>query len=144
MKAVFLMLFIAALTFSCSKWGKDKDCTVYTYYSEDYRDTDNEYLGVHSSNLDELYFHFFQDEDKSDGYKFVGEVNGDYVYHEGTYSKTGNTVLFTPDDNSHPSFDGEWSADGKTLTINYPGIDETRIPVTFIAKEPWDHCKKGK
>lgn len=145
MKKTFLIALVAlfGLTVSCEKWKKEKEgCDVYTYYSDDYRDTDHSYLGVHSSELDELYFHFYQDKDQSDSYKFVGEIDGDYVYHEGTYSKSGNTVNFVPNDNSHPNFDGEFLEDGKTLIINYPGVDDARVPVTFMAKEVWDYCSK--
>ncbi len=123
------------MSFSCEKWAKHTDDSVTTYYSKDFKTTNNVYLGVASSELDELYFHFYEDEDKSDAYKFVGEVDGDYVYHEGTYSKTGNLVEFIPDDSSQPSFDGEFSENGKILTINYPGVNETRVQVSFIFKK---------
>lgn len=144
MKKAFLFTMVAlfTLSFSCEKWGK-KD-GVSTYYSEDYRDSNNSYLGEQSSNIDELYFHFYDDKERANNYKFVAEVNGDYVWHEGTFVKTQYSLTFTPDDQNHAAFEGSFSEDGKVLTIDYPGVDDTRVQVNFILKEKDHYCGFGK
>lgn len=144
-KTVLLSLVtLFFLCFSCEKWGKEKN-NVDTYYSEDYRNTNHEYLGENAADLDELYFHFYNDKDRSNRYKFVGEMDDDYVYHEGSYVKTETAIQFIPDDSSHPSFEGIFTEDGKTLTISYPGVEENRVQVTFNWKENKKHeCGWGK
>jgi hypothetical protein len=123
------------MSFSCEKKGHCKDKgKVSTYYSEDYVDSNGSFLGVHASDLQELSFHFYYENGKNEKFKFVGVHNGEYVYHEGTYSKSGHSVYFYPEDSSHPNYSGEFSLDGKTLTIDYPGNDEDRYIVTFIGK----------
>lgn len=140
MKKIILLSLSALflLSFSCEKCNKP-DQKEQTYYSKDFKDSNAEFLGVSSSDLDQLYFTFFT-ENKSERFKFIGMENGEYVYHEGNYVKSGQGIQFYPEDSSHPSYEGTFSVDGKTLTISYPGADENRTEVTFILKEEKKEC----
>ena len=64
------------MSFSCEKMDcKEKCLDNPVYYSEDYKNSNINFLGVSAQDLDVLYFEFFKDKSGLNRYKFIGKQN---------------------------------------------------------------------
>lgn len=131
-----LMVFLV----SCGKFKKDTK--QYTYYGEDYTNADMALLGIHSSEMDDLFVVMYNDvEDKNnrpETYKLVVKSNGVEHTESGTInSDWATSITFTPNDGS-TAYTGDFQTDKGTYKLIYDLVDRTE-EFTFKWK---DDCKK--
>lgn len=120
---------------SCDKFKKDTK--KYTYYGEDYSEADMDLLGVHSSEMEDLYVEMYNDvEDKNnrpETYKLVVKSNGVEHTETGTInSDWAASITFTPTDGN--AYSGEFQEDKGTYKLIYNLVDRTE-EFTFVWKD---------
>lgn len=136
MKKSILPLMLVFLVASCGKFKKD--AKQYTYYSEDYAEADMDLLGIHTSEMEDLFVVMYNDvEDKNnrpETYKLVVKSNGVEYTEVGTIdSDWATSITFTPNDGSSV-YSGDFQQDKGTYKLNYDLVDRTE-EFTFTWKE---------
>ena len=136
-KALFLFALVLIAT-SCSKWKKDTK--QYTYYSENYAETDMDLLGVHTGNIEKLYVVMYNDiEDKNnypETYKLCVESEGAVHTESGTIdSDWATSISFIPTDGT--AYTGGFQQDKGTYKLLYE-LENRTEELTFVWK---DKCK---
>ena len=140
-KLMFSLLVILVVT-SCSKWKTDNNLT---YYSEDYKEKEMTIINVPSSEIDALWFEFYDEgknkEDEYTTYTLIAKSNGAFTKETGSCVINWKTnISFTSA--SGQTYIGTWiGGDKDKFQITYE-LESRTEELTFVYKKT-KKCKKG-
>ena len=139
MKRIVLPVLLMLLIVSCGKW--EKNTKLYTYYSEDYIESDIDVLDINTSEIEALYLEMYNKvEDKNDypeTYKLHVKSNGVEYTEVGTIDSDWKTsISFNPENGT--SYTGIFQEDKGTYKLPYE-VDNRVEEFTFVWKKK---CKQ--
>ena len=134
-KLLFLTLILSTVVSvsSCIKCD-DKDRKSKDYYSVDFKDLENDILGIDVADIDVLYSSFYY-EGKTLRYKLVAEeADNVLAYEEGQAVVDSDlNITFVPDANPTEVYHGYFENDKKNYLVSLPEM-ETR-ELKFVLKK---------
>jgi hypothetical protein len=133
MKKLLFSLVVVLIATACCKL---KDESV-TYYSEDYKDSDLNFLEIHSSEIDAIWVKFTETGKHKDAeytqYTLTVKSDGELYSETGTFETDWqSTITFAPE--AGQSYLGTWvGGDKEKYTLAHELKDGTQ-EITFIYK----------